>query len=545
MKQIVLTILLLVMASLSLSAQEIKVLEIKPLEHSLKARTAQVRDNNGELCALLEVAAPKLEGLAFDETRHVGEVRYSDGVYSLFVPAGTKTIGFKHRDYMPGTIDFGAFGVTVESGMVYSVGLQRMDAAAEYQYLVLNVTPPSAVVELDGRVQQTSEGTVSSFVQVGTSHHYKVSAAGMVTEEGDVTVASAEQKTTVTVALQDNSSRVRIVGLDGAEIYVNDRSVGTGTWEGSLFPGIFKVEAKLGDQTVASEACTVAENASDVQTFVLTVFHGSLNITSSQPNVSVSLDGENLGLTPLLKSGILPGRHSVTARKQGFVEGTIAVTIDRDTVSEVYFDLIPVSESPQPQKAADVMPAPQPVSQPASQPSYKPTPQPGSQIVSPPSSRSTKSAKKKDFGFIGVSGGYAPGSGELSYGAMIGYTDQVGVYAKFRSNYNFENPSYSFESSYPVWKDKNFSATRLHATAGILFRAFGPVYPYVGAGYGARNVYAETVSAGLSLVSDHSYKGIAVEGGLLLRFGPVFCSVGFSTAAFKYGDLDFGVGISF
>ncbi|MRR10600.1 PEGA domain-containing protein, partial [bacterium] len=45
---------------------------------------------------------------------------------------------------------------------------------------------------------------------------------------------------------------------------------------------------------------------------------GSLTLTSTPESVSVSLDFEDRGRTPLLLEGIAPGRHVLTASKAGY-----------------------------------------------------------------------------------------------------------------------------------------------------------------------------------------------------------------------------------
>ena len=326
MKKHLLYILFLFIAQ-CLGAQEIKVLEIQTHETSVKARVAQVHDNNGDLCALVEVAAPKLEGLAFDESRHVGEVRYSDGVYSLFVPAGTKTVGFKHRDYMPGTIDFGAFGVMVESGMVYSVGLQRTDVAQEYQFLVISVQPSSAFVEVDGQPQNVTNGIAQMLLPVGTVHHYKVSGNGMQTEEGDVVIRSADEKTTVNVALRSYSTKIHISSLEQASIRINGTVMGTGEWTGELTPGTYRIEAVLDGAVISNEVHEIAMS-STVQDIALEVKYGTATITSSVPNASVSVDGEPKGVTPLRLTRMTPGRHTIAISLEEYKEYTGSFVVE-------------------------------------------------------------------------------------------------------------------------------------------------------------------------------------------------------------------------
>lgn len=536
MKKLLICIFFLFILSSLSYAQEIKVLEVKPLEHSLKARTAQVRDNNGELCALLEVAAPKLEGLAFDEVRHVGDVKYADGVYSLFVPAGTKTIGFKHRDYMPGTIDFGAFGVTVESGMVYSVGLQRTDVAQEYQFLVISVWPSSAFVEVDGQPQNVTNGIAQMLLPVGTVHHYKVSGNGMQTEEGDVVVRSADEKTTVNVALRSYSTKIHISSLEQASIRINGTVMGIGEWTGELTPGTYRIEAVLDGVVISNEVHEISMSDT-VQDIVLEVKYGTATITSSVPNASVSVDGEPKGFTPLRLTRMTPGRHTIAISLDGYKEYTESFVVEPSSNVNVTASL---EMLPQPKANVQPAPAEKPVQQPAA---------PKAPVVKEPKAKPVK-AQPQSMVLVLADAGYAPGSGELSYGGMAGWAKGFGGYVRYRSSFSGVATQYSVGGGQSdVWLDGTVRTSRTLFCAGGLIRVSNAFYPYVGAGYGSRNAYGRVSRAdgaeGWAELSDYTYSGVAVEAGVVLRLGKFALSLGANCTAFKYTDVDLGIGIAF
>ena len=135
---------------------------------------------------------------------------------------------------------------------------------------------------------------------------------------------------------------------------------------------------------------------------------------------------------------------------------------------------------------------------------------------------------------------------QMSYGAMVGYVKRIGAYAKFRSNYNFITPSYSFsigDNIYTSGKDPLHHRTQ--ASAGLLFRLSENIYPYVGAGYGEYITYWEDYEGKWAQVTDYSCKGFSAEAGLAFRFGGFSLSVGTSTTAFKYTDLEIGIGLMF
>lgn len=147
--------------------------------------------------------------------------------------------------------------------------------------------------------------------------------------------------------------------------------------------------------------------------------------------------------------------------------------------------------------------------------------------------------------------GYAPGSGEITYGAMVGAVKKVGGYAKFRSSFNDQDPDYILKGdSSIVWMANESATSRMLFTAGLMVRACDFIYPYVGAGYGFRKAYGKVWSDGAGAeqwaqLSDHTYSGAAIDAGVMFRLGPVALSVGADCTAFKYTDVEVGIGIAF
>lgn len=140
---------------------------------------------------------------------------------------------------------------------------------------------------------------------------------------------------------------------------------------------------------------------------------------------------------------------------------------------------------------------------------------------------------------------------QVSYGLMLGYVKKFGGYVKFRSDFQFGQASYTCNKAGEIdgggllWANGNQRKSRMQATGGALFRLAKWCYPYVGIGYGTRNVQWQDYQGQWAHVSDYSCKGIAAEAGLILKMGPVAISAGVSTTAFKYTELELGVGVMF
>ena len=143
-------------------------------------------------------------------------------------------------------------------------------------------------------------------------------------------------------------------------------------------------------------------------------------------------------------------------------------------------------------------------------------------------------------------------SSPMTFGAMIGYVNRVGSYAKFRSNFDFQPAAYNCTSDgfaetggyiYTSGRAPRYSSHR--ATAGLLVRLSKNIYPYFGAGYSMLNVYWEDNQGKWMNVTDYSFKGLAAEAGLTLKFGVFSLSAGASTTVFKNTEMEIGVGLMF
>ena len=366
---------------------------------------------------------------------------------------------------------------------------------------------------------------------------------------------------------------VRITAVEGTDIYVDGRKVGSDTWSGALNPGTYVMEARKEGLTVSHESRTVLSGVNTRQEFELAVMYGSLDVTSNPTGAAVRIDGAQVGSTPYKTKTLIPGRHSVVVTKDGYQAYDVNIMTIHDNSISINAILkegeTPVTE------AAPVQPAPvqqtqaKPVqAQPEVQPQHETqtwTPlQPSQQTPSKSvKTKAEKPVKEKpvktepvkepkqpkvrkevnDIVFVNALAGYGPMSAELSYGLMAGYVKKVGGYVKVRSNLHSFTNSAEYNYSDASWSDM-FGKTRHNITVGPVVRFCNGLYGYAGAGYGQRNVYGYANRA-MAKVSDYSYSGVAAEAGLMVRIWHFTLTAGYNTVGFKYGDVDFGIGIAF
>lgn len=232
MRRVVLMLMLLVSATLS--AQNISVSSFKLLENDLTANTTGTmeRDQNGETAALIKVVTTQ-QGFVFDGGM-VGIVKTKQGVGEVwvYVPHGIKKITIQHlqlgvlRDYY--------FPIAIEKAKTYELTLSTgkvetvVTHSVNKQFVVFSVNPTNAVVELgDEMLTVDSEGNATKGLPYGT-YTYRVSCANYHTEAGQVTV-TADGKAEVNITLRPNFGWIKFTGnseLNGAYIYVDNERVG-------------------------------------------------------------------------------------------------------------------------------------------------------------------------------------------------------------------------------------------------------------------------------------------------------------------------------
>ena len=249
MRRTTLYIFAILFSCLSYS-QSISVSSFKLLESDLTANTAGTteRDQNGEVAALIKVVTTQT-GFTFDcGSMGIVKTIQKPAEIWVYVPHGVKKMTISHpqlgllRDYY--------LNIPIEKARTYEMVLVSgsvqtiIQQARTSQYVVFQLVPPNAIVELDGNLLQTVDGTASKMMKFGT-YNYRVQAPNYLPEAGNVTVDDPDNKKIVNVSLKPNFSKVTIKVDNNAEIWINGVKKGNGTWTGDLGEGTYEFEAKL------------------------------------------------------------------------------------------------------------------------------------------------------------------------------------------------------------------------------------------------------------------------------------------------------------
>ena len=112
------------------------------------------------------------------------------------------------------------------------------------------------------------------------------------------------------------------VKIDGDEAATNhvDTTVTTPSGDLELPTGRYQLHPNLKGHLGASDRVLIAESAPQMKRFELVANVGELFVTTVPETVSVYVDGEERGMTPILISGLSVGPHKVELKKRQYVQ---------------------------------------------------------------------------------------------------------------------------------------------------------------------------------------------------------------------------------
>lgn len=333
MRRILVTFLLMVCVLMA-QAQNISVSSFRLLETDLTANTAGTieKDQNGETAALIKVVTTQT-GFIFDggALGIVKTVPKPSEIW-VYVPRGLKKITISHpqlgilRDYY--------LNIPIEAARTYEMVLVAGEVqtivkqARTSQYVVFQLTPPDAVVELDGDLLKTEGGMASKMMKFGT-YNYRVQAPDYLLEAGSVTIDDPENKKIVNISLKPNFAKVNINVDNNAEIWINGNKKGDGSWSGNLGAGTYEIEAKKAGyrSTLLTKDIEVTPEPQNIGLQTPTPIYGEADINSSPGMADIYIDGKKIGQTPQLISELLVGQHQLLISKQGFKDYNANLTV--------------------------------------------------------------------------------------------------------------------------------------------------------------------------------------------------------------------------
>ncbi len=239
-----LSLLLFVLLTTLAYSQNMSVSGFRCLENDISARSADVTDINGELCALIRVNTPE-RGFEFTGC-NIEKTEQKNGEIWLFVSPGVKFITIRHRDF--GSIINYPFPESIKSGNSYELKLTtariRPEEQITSQYLIIRSKTPDAKIFIDEEFVDRNQA--KKLLSLYEDHTYRVEAPLYHSKEGVVRL-NENEKTELQVDLDPAFGYLKISTKpeSGAEIEINGKlAKGKTPFTSDKLPsGVYRVQA--------------------------------------------------------------------------------------------------------------------------------------------------------------------------------------------------------------------------------------------------------------------------------------------------------------
>ena len=196
-------LILIVLFSVNVIAQELKVKSFSLSATDISAQTQQRKDLNDEPCALVKV---QFVGDILDVEGNVIKPLVKKGNETwAYMTHGSQRMKVLTKDYLPIMVDFSNYGISqVEKNKAYVLVLTKPVGSAESviqqkQSLIIRYTPSTATVLVDNKMVRGNNGVAKTTLPVG-QHSFVVFCDGYESEEGTVKLkASAPSNLQITL----------------------------------------------------------------------------------------------------------------------------------------------------------------------------------------------------------------------------------------------------------------------------------------------------------------------------------------------------------
>ena len=316
------TLLLFAWCVFAASAQNISVASFKLLPNDLTANMHDTMEDdfNGEVSALIKVVTTE-KGFKFDGGM-VGIVKTKPmtGEIWVYVPHGIKKISLLHDDL--GVLRDYYFPVPIEKARTYEMVLTtgRVETVVTHavtkQFVVFNVTPTDAVVELDDEVLSVDGDGVAQKLMPYGSYNYRVSRPNYHTEAGRITV-TAEGKAEKTVTLRPNYGWIKVIGssdYDGAYVYIDNERVGQFPYTSKeLKSGTHRVKVVKSMYKTYEQQVTVSDNETTELNVQMVANFAQVTL-KADAGCEIWVDGQHKG-NELWSGPLQVGDYTIEVRK--------------------------------------------------------------------------------------------------------------------------------------------------------------------------------------------------------------------------------------
>ncbi len=329
------------------------VISVKEEEYNDMEPTAQIdahRDRWGKVMALVIVHNAEPEGYQFEADGARVEnatLKTGEKVIKLYLPQNTKSMRIKHSDPTIQGITYTFENAPLQSAQTYHLTLNPVYSAMRtgQQYLVFNVTPPSAILEVEedpagqpGKYVPwpLTDGMARKLMRYGT-YRYQLRAADYYPSAGSVTVSDPESPVVEEINLRPRFGYLTIrptADLEGAVIFIDGLMAGTSSLDRHLLSSgrhqikidkrLFKMYETMVEIADGEEVTIAPELESNAGRVTLTTPDREARILLRE-----GMDNRYLG-TGSWSGPLEPGDYLITVSRPGHADATKQISVRLD-----------------------------------------------------------------------------------------------------------------------------------------------------------------------------------------------------------------------
>ena len=559
----------------------------------LTALINSVRDDNGQVCALIKVQTT--EPALFVEEYLCAPIQYKMSEVYIYFPPGEPSITIKIPGYKA---LYYYFPIPLESSRVYFMDLvtsSSADAKPQENYLRLSVNPPEAQVRIDGDIVITKNGELSKLYTVG-KHKYEAACKLYQAESGEFEI-TPDAKTSLDLNLKPNFGFVNVTTTpeSGATIFIDGTAVGVSPFKSDKLPsGKHVVEVVKEMYKSVKQEVTIQDGGATVPIAVeLPSNFAEPVITCSDQEAEIWINGEKKGKgtwTGRLAAGVYKLKSAKEAHRD--IEKSVSlksgdnVTIILDPPTPIY-GRINVTSTP---FDADIY---------IDGKKMGSTPELLSQILignhelriekkdytsvkknvlveenkttdisvelkyveikhaaaistddddTDGNFNDTRKEKKKNFEkkpwttFVTLNGSYSP-LPQFAYGVTAGQMKICGWYVSLMSNFNFKGAFNNFKACETYNLTGASKTTRLSLIGGFVVHPTHIFTLSFGAGFGYRSLNLQTDDDTWYSYKPRTFLGADVALGFMINLNKFLFSAEIVTTNFKTIEFKLGVGL--
>lgn len=234
--------LLLALCPLQLFGQQLTILSLMEDPNDATARAPETRrlDAIRRPCALLKVMLTE-NGATFNSTDLIEASGLKMDQYWVYLAQGAKLLDINVPGFHPLSIRLSDINPAInalQGNRTYVLTLSGEKNLTDKQQLIFQVSPSTALLEVDGAPWHLSNGIASQRVNYGI-HTYRLSMADYYTQEGVVAVYRADAPTQDVIELKPAFGMLNVrmpIEADETLVYANSQLIGYGSVTGCKLP---------------------------------------------------------------------------------------------------------------------------------------------------------------------------------------------------------------------------------------------------------------------------------------------------------------------